>query len=356
MSTPLDPVVFAAQALEARGALLEHDPDGLFLLLPDTVARELTVPAELRLGARPDLAGTTFAGLGSALLDQLTQPLRRDVVTSALTLELPAPRLAQAQSLAERMVLRNAVHEIIDAGPRTVPYVLLVISWVAESDDRTEGLLVDAACALDGAAPEPAWIARQSPLGWGLDEPLLPGPQADPGVALSLLARRLERQVRHEHLPALTTSLERRKQRDHERIAAYFGEMIDETRSARRRTAPEAVVAKVAHLLGERDTKLRDLDTRYALTVRLAPVAVVTVAVPSVGVRLRVRRRKESREMLVRLPAGASSLDRLACDGCGGVTARPAVCDDRLHVLCEECAPQATGRIDCPACAARSKR
>jgi hypothetical protein len=40
----------------------------------------------------------------------------------------------------------------------------------------------------------------------------------------------------------------------------------------------------------------------------------------------------------------------LACSGCDAATARPLACDDRLHLLCEVCAPSAQGRPLCPAC------
>jgi hypothetical protein len=39
------------------------------------------------------------------------------------------------------------------------------------------------------------------------------------------------------------------------------------------------------------------------------------------------------------------------CAGCGGATDQPAACDDRLHMLCEACAPQVQGRLSCRACA-----
>jgi hypothetical protein len=86
------------------------------------------------------------------------------------------------------------------------------------------------------------------------------------------------------------------------------------------------------------------------MRVSLEPLAVVTFVVPAVTVRLRVRRRKREGEMALRLPAGASCLDRVTCAGCGTPTGRPALCDDRLHALCEACVPQIQGRPECAAC------
>ena len=110
---------------------------------------------------------------------------------------------------------------------------------------------------------------------------------------------------------------------------------------------------KVAHLVAERDAKLSDLPARFALRVQLSVVALVCARLPVVRLTLQVQRRKLTRELYVRLPAGAHALDRLACDGCPGTTARPALCDDRLHVLCEVCLPNAQGRPRCPVCLRR---
>lgn len=52
-------------------------------------------------------------------------------------------------------------------------------------------------------------------------------------------------------------------------------------------------------------------------------------------------------------PAVAGAVDRLACEGCGQPTGRPAACDREMHLLCEGCAPQAQGRIACRACGRR---
>jgi hypothetical protein len=134
-------------------------------------------------------------------------------------------------------------------------------------------------------------------------------------------------------------------------MAEYYAAMVAEARAPRRRVDAAAVEAKVKHLEAERDSRLRDLAERFTLRVHARLAAALWVAVPVVHVRLRVRRRKGERELALRLPAGAHGFDRLPCEGCASTTERPALCDERLHVLCETCVPQATGRPRCPACA-----
>lgn len=123
----------------------------------------------------------------------------------------------------------------------------------------------------------------------------------------------------------------RRLRRDHERISQYFEQLARDARAPRREVEPAAIAARLAHLEAERDAKLRALAERYRLRVKLEPLALLQLRVPTSCVRLGVRRRK--------LYGG----DR-------GTTAQPVLCDDRLHVLCEGCAPLAQGRPSCAAC------
>jgi hypothetical protein len=46
----------------------------------------------------------------------------------------------------------------------------------------------------------------------------------------------------------------------------------------------------------------------------------------------------------------ARAPDALACVACPSTARAPLLCDDALHVLCESCAPDATGRPRCRAC------
>ncbi|MCU0654686.1 MAG: hypothetical protein MUF64_05170 [Polyangiaceae bacterium] len=345
-----DPIQFTQRALEALGALSDLDDRGPYLLLPEDQAQRLQSPTELRPSERPDVPGTVFCGLGSALLDQLCQDLRGGPFQATFRLDLPPPRPAQATSLAQRIVFRNAIHEVLDAGPLVASYGTMVSSYVAEADDRYEGLVSATACLTDGGLPDASVRRWLDPGLWPEDltpESLAPGAIAD---AISWLWPRIEQQVEQQCLPPLLEALGRRKLRDHERIAAYFAELIEEARAPRRKADEGAIRSKVEHLLAERDAKLRELDPRYTLRVRVHPVATVVVILPSVSVRLLVRRRKESRELRVRLPAQASALDAFCCEGCGSSAPQPAVCDLKLHLLCDRCVPAPQGRFDCPAC------
>jgi hypothetical protein len=166
-----------------------------------------------------------------------------------------------------------------------------------------------------------------------------------------LVSIRAEALVRSAVAPAIE-SAQRRLGRDHERVARYFEELAQEARhAARRRKVDEATLEeKLRHYAAERDAKLAELQERFSLRASAEPAVLVRVQVAALFMRVRIRRRKAARELMLCLPAEASALDRQACEGCGAPTAAPAVCDERLHLLCAECAPSAQGRIACPAC------
>jgi len=185
------------------------------------------------------------------------------------------------------------------------------------------------------AAPAPPWVDVTQP----------------PEVARAL--QRLNRLVNDRaamSVKPLVAGVARRHAREHARLAEYFEAMLGELAERKRRIDPETLATRMMAVIADRDAKLGDLRHRFALRVRLKPIALASFSVPCVTARIRVRRRQLERVLVLRLPALAQSLDQPACEACDGFTSRPAVCDRHLHLLCERCAPDARGRLACPAC------
>ncbi|KYF63834.1 hypothetical protein BE11_16110 [Sorangium cellulosum] len=346
------PLEFVVEALAEGGALAEREEARAVALLPPRLAAELEVSEECALALYPDRDGDVACGLGSTLLERLIARARVRPVSTSVRLAVDPPRTAHARAAADRFVLRNGLCEPGQISTGTAAYVAASVAYSVEADDRREGLVRVIVSAHDGGEPDAA-VAAHMDLAWP-SALVLPSaaPLSADGRAADWIALRAEQAVRAAVQPLLG-EVERRHARDHERIVSYFADLIAEARAPRRRADPKAVEAKVAHLVAERDVKLEALPGRFAAKVTCSVAALVSAEVPAALVNVRLRRRKEARDLVVRLPAGASSLDRLTCEACGAATARPAACDDRMHLLCEACAPNAQGRIACPACAKR---
>lgn len=351
-ATAPDALGFVTGALESSGALCEADDDGrrATALLPEALAARLSLPEACTLALDADDRAAIPCGLGSPLLEKLIAEARAVVPVESRRLEVDPPRLSHVRSLGERFALRNGVSEIGQITLGSARYAVAFVTVAVEADDRREALS-RITTAADGGEPDAEVVARLDP-SW-------PDPDArptldqapEPGAArwIALRAAQVARAVAAPFLDEIA----RRHGRDHERIATYFAALIAEAHAPRRKVEAKAVEAKVLHLVAERDKKLRGLAERYATRVTASIAAVSTAELPAAFVAVKLRRRKESREITLRVPAGAHAVDRIACEGCGAPTARPAACDDRLHLLCEVCAPSAQGRVTCPACARR---
>lgn len=349
-----DPLEFAADALVASGALVERDPDGFLAVLPPGLARELgsgETCRSIRLAPEVPRDDLLFCGLGAPALERLSARFEETTPICVVRIEADLPRANQARALVERFAVRNAPTDQSEFQPSLASYLVVWLAWSAESDDRYDGVLPVAVCLDDLGAPASGLLELVNPLGdSGRFRPTSPGVEtAALRRALPLAAARAERELA-EPLAAIRALVTRRLRRDHERIAEYFEQMARDARAPRRAIEPAVIEAKLAHLRAERDAKLRALADRYRLRASLMPIALLQISIPTLLVKLRIRRRKLAGEIRLRLAPGAETFDRIACAGCTETTARPAVCDDRLHVLCETCLPSSQGRPSCPAC------
>lgn len=348
-----DPLDFVARALTARGALVEREDQRAVALLPAELARALNTPEEFTAAPVGD-GDVIAAGVGSPLVERLAADARAAPSWCATLPTSEPPRVTHAVAMAARVVVRNGLVDVLDASTGEAVYLRASVAWAVEADDRYEGV-THALTGSDGGEPD-ASFARALDLSAADDDPR--AVDLDPAAARSALAFVPARVAQALELATVDpiASIERRHARDHARMAEYFSGLITELGAGRRKVDPAALAAKAQTLAAERDARLGDLALRYAAKVSAAPVALVFARAPVARVRLRVRRRKADRELRVTLPGGAAALDRLLCEGCLGGTAKPAVCDDALHVLCERCVPQAQGRFECPACARQSPR
>ena len=348
MTAVPDPVTFVASALAARGALVEREADEALAIIPPELARALDIPEEARLSSQAGASGRIECGLGAPLLEKLVADACAAVPIVSVELGDPPQRPERAIAAAGRFAVRNGVHEVVGTAPGTATYVLAAISYVAEADDRYQGLFEVMFDAATGSEPDAALADR---LDLRRADPLRAAVPVDVSRerAADILLARAEHYLR-TRMAGITGGVARRRDREHTRIAEYFEAMMTESSAPRRAVAPDAIAAKLERLRAERDAKLADLASRYAVRISFSAAAVVFARVPVTRVELRLRRRKQARALTLQLPVAASAADLLACEACPDLTSHPLLCDDALHVLCERCAPSAIGRPRCRAC------
>lgn len=348
-ASALDPLGFVVDELSTRGALVDRDGHGALAVLPPPLARSLDLPETIALA---DAAGDRAigCGLGSPLLDRLVVAACASVPVASISALAELPRTAMAERLADRVVVRNGVADVLGSAHASATYLAGVFTWTAEADDRYQGTGVIAANAATGAEPDPGCMSLIESLIAGTD--LRVAEERDARGATggaAIVARRVALTI-GPRLDEVGAAVARRRDRERARLDEYFGSLIAEAKRPRRQLARGAIEARVAALHAEHGAKLRDLTARYTLRVRLDPVALIAIAMRVVEIRIRLRRRKGEREIALHVPPHARTPDALACFACSGTTRAPVLCDDALHVLCESCAPDAAGRPRCPGC------
>jgi hypothetical protein len=345
----IDPLGFVIGELAARGALIERSNGDAIVVLPPELAVRIGVPETFVL-ADATTDRTIGCGLGSPLLDRLVTEVRASVPVASVRWHAEPPRLAAADRLAERIVVRNGVADVLGAAHAPATYLAGVFAWIAEADDRYQGMaLVVAHAATAGEPDATATEAIASLLAGG--DPRVNDERDARGAAggVAPIARRVALAI-GPRLAEVAAAVDRRRDRERARIDDYFSSLIAEAKHPRRQVAPDALEARVAALGAEHAAKLRDLGARYTLRVRIEPVALAAIAMRVAELRLRLRRRKGERELTLQVPPGARAPDALPCVACPATTRAPLLCDDALHVLCEACAPEVGGRPRCPAC------
>lgn len=345
----IDPVGFVIDELAARGALIERSDGRAIAVLPAELAAHLELPEVIVLADAPS-DRAIGCGLGSPLLDRLVTEVRARVPLASVTWQADAPRLAVAERLAERIVVRNGVADVLGVAYASATYLAGVFTWTAEADDRYQGMAMVLAHAATAGEPDAACIAAIETLLAGDDARVIDERDARRAIGgVGPVAHRIALEI-EPRLDEVGAAVARRRDRERARIDDYFASLVAEAKRPRRQVAHGAIAAQVAAFRTEHAAKLRDLGARYTLRVTIEPVALAAIAMRVAEIRLRLRRRKGERELALHLPPGARAPDALPCVACPATTRAPILCDDALHVLCEACAPEVGGRPRCPAC------
>lgn len=346
MNTPLS---FVEAWSAHQGAVVEPLAEGVEILQPTELATSLGLPEHARYEERPT-PGSVWVGYGSPVLEKFLQEATREVPWVALTFEpYAAPREAAGRKAAEQFSLRNAVHTVEEVRLEKAARLVAYIRYSLLADDRRDGLVEEAvSCSLRVSVPG-FWEAAQA------SGRLYPHAALPTGGALAMAASaalvRGEAQARAQARGFLE-GFARRQERDLRRMEEYFQGLRAELdkRSRRAKVAPEDRALKAAAIDRERDAKLQELRARSQVHLEAALAAAVWVEAPVAGVVLRARRRKAERTIRLEYDFATHHLLAPACESCGLDAPLPALCDEKLHVICARCVPRAEGRWLCPAC------
>jgi hypothetical protein len=338
---------FLERTIVAVGGIVEESVGTLEVLLPREAAQRLGVPEEACIRVSGERDEQELDGrFGSPLVERLVRT------------RLAAPPLAAAAVPAELSrafpeklpVLLNAVctgdpQEAHEAARYLVCHLRLAL----HGEDVRSTLESVTIRLADGARVNSLRLSDAYPI-----EASRLSEEEHRGAADAI--RMWARDQGPRLLAGALETLRRRAVRDLERMAEYFASLDREMAAAVGRARSEEERARrrlkrrgLSTALAERRAQVRE-RMRPRLTASL--VAGLLVETEVVRFDLPVRRRSRDCWVPLRARAADGILEGPRCAACGAETLRLYVCDERSHVLCEECGQP--GRLDTTRCRACS--
>lgn len=339
----LDPLLFAAEVLDLEGALVEVGDGGLDALLPPDLARALGWGEEVRLAPRvgDGEPGSRAIGYGAKALEELIDRVRERGAVHGLRWDgPPAARRDVAAAARQRFRFRtNGPIAFASTTPPTMSY-LTVHYAVRTLSEESHEMLVAVSINEATLAPVPGLAERVTAL---RPPPKSGGREAAAGArplaqVLDAAGREATR-VAVERARLFLAAMERRRGRDHERLHAYYESLAREAANPRgrgRHPGRATVDDRLESIHAEYERKVRELEHRYALRVRLRPAAVERLTLQVWQSNCHLRWRRAERALPVVWNPVLHDLEPLACDRCGAGAWAVTVGED-LAVRCRQC-------------------
>ncbi|MCK4304716.1 MAG: hypothetical protein KAY24_10805, partial [Candidatus Eisenbacteria sp.] len=281
-----------------------------------------------------------------ANLEQLLDLLRSDCSVVRVHGNMPWPHSRNLASEANRIFRFHTKVRMTYRGtqPSHASYLLVYYALNAASEDTYEGL-VASMVNWSTLSPTPELIKHVA------DARLFSfrekGGETARGHSLADACRAVHAEASRRaarQLGQFVNRLERRSKRDAERLYSYYEALAQEERrrKGRRRASGAArTEERLRAIRNEYERKIRDLDMRYALRIRIRPAAAVQVEMPVLRGTYHLQWRRAERMLPVTWNLLLHRFEPIACDGCGeGVL--EMVLDEQLHILCSECAAAAS--------------
>lgn len=356
-----------ADILSYNGSLVERTEDGaLEVIAPQNISGLLGISEHTRLCFSSDTGSedAIYVSYGSDLFNSLAGLFDGRGRCSVAHIDASSLNIEKlAKTIPDAVSFSNAVFRFKRAEVKAVSYLLMYFKYTALSDEKHDGILPVLINCINLSIMQMPKDADEIMDGLkGTDGPYSGGLAGfineQEGIKLYKSAYSAAAQMVRERLTDFIRSLERRLNRDVKRIYEYYETLKEETIKAteRKRESPEDGADKLSEKLNvietERKWKIQDLVAKYALNVKIEPVAAVAIETQAPVFWTSIKRRLASREFPVTYNPVVRQFDALPCEACFYPRGSYFVCDDNLHIVCDSCfsACAHCGKRYCRAC------
>lgn len=348
-----------AEVLELSGAAVERNGEYLEALVPESVSKVLHTPELARLyfnaeHSQPDGELVTFQ---SDFVDRLFVLMQGTGNYAHVTLRDLYLKQSTKSAAEQRFQVLNGLGHALDAIERILSYAQFNFRYTAVSDEKKEGLVSvivneQTLAEVSDMAAHLGWV-ESAETAHHADLP------AQPFQAIYAAACRSTETVIRRELAEFHKSLNRRLQRDLDRLTEYYDSLAAEIRRkiARRGLEGKEREDEESRLRAtalELERKISDQREKYAMKINVEPVNLMRLFMPVMAVNYEVRFRKAVREIPLVWNPLTKDFEAPPCQGCASGIHHFYVCEDKLHTVCTNCFKcEHCGRNVCRACHAR---
>ena len=255
------------------------------------------------------------------------------------------------KSISEKITFSNATFRMDKTEQKNIPYLLVYFKYTAMSDEKHEGVMPVLINGLNlSVSPFENYVDELIPMLKETGHVSGPDTNRSEMIRVFKAAYSAGTRIVEERLKDFVRSLERRLNRDTRRVYEYYETLKKESELAiwkRARThtedktikddAIERLSAKHDAIESERNWKIQDLISRYALSIQIEPVSAIRIEAPVSLFLINIKRRLASRQFPVTYNPLTRHLDPLPCESCFHPKGVFYICDDRLHIVCAGC-------------------
>lgn len=361
---------FVAELLEREGAAVEPiEPEGLEVLSPSSLQRELHLAEMARLGFGPELpAGAQRVSLESDWMQRFAELLNEHGRRLQRTLSPDTPQPGDPERILQHSLeLLNATYRLQAVKPAWTRYLILSFFYTAVSDEKRDGILQFGFNLANGATLD------------GMLEKLLNNAESTSEAALPLgvqlpeawnrqrletvLRRTLPLRIRHR-LDPFFKGMRRRQERDLDRLYHYHddlrreslqrlatipktGQLTDKQKADQKRE-----LLRLEAIGREYQAKVADLRQKYAMNVEVEWIQALELIMPVQRFEILLKRRKGERVFCLDWNPLAHRLEQAPCEYSHTWEKPREICDEALHLVslqangpCAQC-----GKAYCRAC------
>jgi len=346
MNRPLPDVI--ADILSYHGAIVDKEDNSYFdVIVPPDVSDILNIPEYARLtfsnGETSDEA--VYASYDSEFFVSIRNLFaNRGKFTIAHYETYFHIWEKISRLLSENIAFGNATYRLEKNEIKDITYLLIYFKYTAVSDEKNEGILPVLINSMNlSVAPFENSI---NDIAERLKE--VDFTQGHPKhVSLKILqsAYTACTGMIQARLKDFKKSLEKRLKRDIKRVYEYYETLKTESRTVieRKLTASEKqdnielLTRKLDAIVAEQKWKIQDLISKYALSIKVEPVAILSIETNAPIFWINIKRRLASRLFPVTYNPIIKQMDSLPCESCFNPTEGYFICDDHLHIVCGKC-------------------